>query len=99
MLIKSKALSLRADGSVDRTQIDKIYVLAKSVDEHGNARQVFLGTAEPQQRGAVGVVSAVKEALVTNFGKDGLTVLQNISSVVTDDASVNIGEKIVSGHY
>jgi hypothetical protein len=36
---------------------------------------------------------AVKQALLTNFGKDGLELLQRVSSVVTDGASINIGEK------
>jgi hypothetical protein len=49
--MKSRALSLRLDGSVDRTQIDKIYVLATSIDEKGESQQTFLGVAEPDQKG------------------------------------------------
>lgn len=92
-LIHSKALSLRLDGSVDRTQVDKIYVLAKIIDKNGAAEEVFLGAAEPEQRGAVGVLLAVKQALFTNFGSSALALLKHVSSVVTDGASVNIGEK------
>jgi hypothetical protein len=92
-LMKSRALSLRLDGSVDRTQIDKIYVLAKSIDEKGESQQTFLGVAEPDQKGAVGIMNALKQALTTNFGDDGLKLLRRISSIVTDGASVNVGEK------
>jgi len=81
-LLKSAALSLR-------TQIDKIYILAKSVDEC----DFFLGVAEQEPRGAVGILNAVKHALSTTFGKDGLKLLLHVSSIVTDGASINIGHK------
>ena len=90
-LMKSRALSLRIDGSVDRTQIDKIYVLGKIVLESGECEQVFLGMAEPQERGAVGMVDAIKEALTNTLGTDSNKVLKLASSLVTDGASVNTG--------
>lgn len=37
------AVSLRVDGSVDRTNMDKIYVLAKIVNEIGKLELIFLG--------------------------------------------------------
>jgi len=63
-LLKSRALSLRLDGSVDRTQVDKIYILAKIIDECGNVGEMFLGAAEPDKRGAVGVLHAVNKAII-----------------------------------
>lgn len=36
---------------------------------------------------------ALKQALTANFGDDGLKLLKRFSSVVTDGASVNVGEK------
>lgn len=92
-LRSSKAVSLRLDGSVDRMQVDKIYVLGKIVNKFGVAEDVFLGAAKPEERGAISVLNAVKKALVTTFGNRGLKLLQRISSVVTDGASINIGEK------
>lgn len=92
-LLNSIALSVRLDGSVDRTQIDKIYVLTKSINEKGETQQTFIGVAEPDQRGAAGVMSALKQALTANFGEDGLKLLSHMSSVVTDGASVNVGAK------
>jgi len=68
-------------------------VLGKIVDKFGVVGYVFLGAAELEERGAISVLNAVKKALVTNFGNSGLTLLQRISSVVTDGASISIGEK------
>ena len=49
--------------------------------------------AEPDQRGAAGVMNALKQALTANFGEDGLKLLRCISLVVTDGASVNVCAK------
>ena len=37
------AISLRSDGNVDRTHVDKIYILAKVIDKVGNESFIFLG--------------------------------------------------------
>ena len=37
------AISLRSDGSVDRTHVDKIYTLAKLIDNVGNESLIFVG--------------------------------------------------------
>lgn len=37
------AISLRCDGSLDRTQVDKIYVLAKLKTSRGDKDTIFLG--------------------------------------------------------
>ena len=37
------AISLRLDGSVDRTQVDNIHVLAKIITDSGDAELIFLG--------------------------------------------------------
>src|SRR6218665_3889517 len=92
-LLKCRALSLRLNGSVDRTQVDKIYVLVKCIDQCGNVGEIFLGASEPEKRGAVGVLHAMKEAIVTNFGQRGLELLKLKTSVVTDGASINTGER------
>lgn len=90
----SLAASLRCDGSVDRTQIDKIYVMAKLIPETADDTLVFLGIAEPEERGAQGLLGAVKQACDTALGtKFHKEIFRNVSSVVTDGASVNIGDK------
>jgi len=53
-LKKCLAISLRCDGSVDRTQIDNIHVLAKVVTEKGNVELIFIGFEEPKNKGASG---------------------------------------------
>ncbi len=87
-------LSLRCDGSVDRTQIDKIYVMAKAVSANGTADLFYLGAAEPEERGAKGLFNSVKNAcsstMRTSDANDAFLLL---SSLVTDGANVNKGDK------
>lgn len=91
---KCHAMSLRIDGSIDRSQIDKIYVLAKIVNSEGQLELIFLGMAEQTQRGAVGLLAATIAAIENNFGSVfAEVVLKKISSICTDGANVNIGER------
>lgn len=87
------ALSLRADGSVDRTNQDKIYVLAKIVNSEGKQETLFLGMGAQSQRGAGGLFNAIKEIINAAGEHLYLKVLKKMSSIVTDGASVNIGER------
>jgi hypothetical protein len=90
----SLALSLRCDGSVDRTQMDKIFVIAKIVTTTGEERLTFLGASEPQVRGAEGVWNSVVELCSKTLGKNNYgSIFRLMSSIVTDGASVNTGEK------
>lgn len=49
------AISLRIDGSVDFTRIDKIYIMAKLINLDGSAELVFIGIGEQTERGATGL--------------------------------------------
>ncbi len=95
MMKNSVASSLRCDGSVDRMQIDKIYVAAKIVSKEGEIKQLFLGAAEPESRGANGILQAMKKAfeMTLNCREGANLIIQNASSLVTDGASVNTGEQ------
>jgi len=62
-LKKCLAISLRCDGSVDRTQIDNIHVLAKVVTEKGDIELIFIGFEEPKTKGASGHYDAVQTAV------------------------------------
>ena len=94
ILEQTMALSLRCDGSVDRTQVDKIFVMAKAVTNIGEETQYFLGAAEPQQRGASGLLGAVCEACSNVLSENRSTDLfAQMSSLVTDGASANTGDK------
>jgi len=91
---QSIAISLRCDGSVDRTQLDKIFVMAKVVSKTGEDETVFLGAAEPDIIGAQGHFNAVKTACKNTVGEPTTEyIFQNMSSIVTDGASVNTGER------
>lgn len=68
ILNNSFALSLHCDGSVDRTQIDKMYVLMKSITL-GEEKLYFFGAEEPVERGAKGMCDALKTACVKRLGK------------------------------
>ena len=63
------ASSLRCDGSVDRTQVDKIFVMLKLISNAAEEELVFVGAREPKERGAEGLVNAIKEAC-KGCGKD-----------------------------
>ena len=58
-LMKSSAITMRYDGSVDWMKIDKIFVMAKVVHCGGAENLYFLGVDECPQRGAKGLLMAV----------------------------------------
>lgn len=64
------AYSIHADGSVDRTQIDKIYILLKIIRKNGDFETIFIGIGQQTKRGASGLMEAVKDGMITNIGKD-----------------------------
>lgn len=83
------ACSLRVDGSVDRTNIDKIYILAKIVNERGVLETLFLGVGQQTERGAAGLLSAIKQKIDSHGPNFYNTLLQKTSSLVTDGANIN----------
>lgn len=86
------ALSLRTDGSVDRTNLDKIYTIAKVVTKTGDLVSMFLGIGVQKERKAIGLHKAVISTIEANG--DGLYkyCLKKMSSLVTDGAGINKGE-------
>ena len=101
-LLEALAISLRCDGSVDRTQLDKIYLMAKLVFPTGMAENVFLWAAEPLTNGAKDVHDAILTAYArtVRLGSDDDLSMQEAkklfcraSSLVTDGASVNVGQR------
>lgn len=79
------ALSLRVDGSIDRTHVDKIYVIAKLTTAEGKLEEIFLGVAEQKEAGATGlfkaVMTAIDDILGENFHKQ---IFATMSSICTD---------------
>jgi len=84
------AISLRCDGSVDRTLIGNIHVLAKVIMENREDELIFIGFEEPKSKGALGYL-AVQEAI--NQLMNWKETINLNSSFVTDGASVNTGQK------
>lgn len=91
---ESWAVSLRVDGSVDSTQIDKIYVMAKVINSNGFLELLFIGIAEQKERKALGLMKATMNAIETVIGTDNrANFLKNVSSICTDGTNVNTGQK------
>lgn len=62
--------SIRIDGSVDRTQIDKIYIMLKIITANGEKDLIFLGVSEQTIRGAAGLFDAVKRGIIESVGEE-----------------------------
>lgn len=86
------AVSLSIDGSIDFTQIDKIYLMAKIIKLTGDPELVFIGVGEQKERGALGLKNTVIDVIQLNTG-DARRFLSKVSSIRTDGTNVNIGEK------
>lgn len=86
------AISLRVDGSVDFTQIDKIYVMAKVINFNGSAELLFIGVGKQTQRKAIGLKNAVMEAIKATI-EDPKYFMGKVSSLCTDGTNVNTGER------
>ena len=90
---ESFASSLRCDGSADRTQVDKIFTMLKIIDKDANEQLSFVGAKEPEQTGAAGRLNTLKDSCTeTEAGMD-FSILQEVSSIVTDGTNMNNGEK------
>lgn len=94
-IVDCLALSLRIDGSVDRSQMDKIYVLGKLITKTGDTELVFLGMDEQEERGAKGLFQisliAMSKMLSKEFVYDH--ILPKVSSICTDGVITNRGER------
>lgn len=86
------SLSIRVDGSVDRTHIDKIYILGKIIDKEGKLRTIFMGIGQQTKSGATGLHQTIKDTLETHGSGCYAKCLRKMSSFVTDGASINVGE-------
>ena len=88
------ALSLRCDGSVDRTQVDKMYIMLKVITSDAAEELFFVGAKEPSSRGAVGALEAIKDSCSeVAVGSENLNILHESSSIVTDGTNMNSGER------
>lgn len=90
----ARAYSIHIDGSVDRTQIDKIYILLKIVNVAGDLETIFIGIGQKKERGAVGLFEATKQGIIVNAGEDIYKlIMSRVSSICTDGENQNTGDK------
>lgn len=88
------AMPIRSDGSVDKTQIDKIFTMVKVISKGGKAEDLFLGANEPTSRGAAGVLKAMQAGARNMVGHEATNaILRTASSIVTDGTALNSGER------
>lgn len=87
------AVSLRIDGSVGATQVDKIYVMAKVINLDGSLELLFIGIGHQTERKAIGLKNAAMKAIESVIRSENKnTFLRKVSSVCTDGTNVNTGE-------
>lgn len=90
----SIAVSIRVDGSVDRSQIDKIYIMLVLISADGSKDLNFIGISEQKTRGATGLFEAVKNGIIESVGEAMYEIImKKISSICTDGTNMNSGEK------
>lgn len=90
----SLACSLHIDGSVDKSQIDKIYILLEIVTSEGKVETIFLGIVQKVTPGAQGLFDAVIEGIIDNVGIELYhLIMMNVTTLCTDGANINIGVK------
>lgn len=88
------AVSIHIDGSVDRTQIDKIYMTLKVINSTGDMESLFAAIGQQKNPGALGLMEAVKNGLIDNIGIELYRlIMKNLSSICTDGANINRGEQ------
>ena len=64
-------------------------MIAKIINQEGKLEVLFLGLAEPKDRGTQGCVQAVKDAVsITSNWK---SVAEKMTSLVTDGINLNTG--------
>jgi len=86
----SLALSFRCDASMDRTQTDNQFLLAKIVDQSGEERTLFVGLGGVNEPGADGHLKALKAGANATVGFD--TVLKKMNHLSTDGENKNVGQ-------
>lgn len=88
------AASIRVDGSVDRSQIDKIYIMIVLILADGTKELNFVGISDQVERGANGLFEAVKNGIIKSVGERLYEVImKKVNSICTDGTNMNSGDK------
>lgn len=89
----ARASSIHIDGSVDRSQIDKIYIILKIVNQRGVIETLFIGIGQQKTRGAIGLFEATKSGMIENVGQSLYElIMKNVTSICTDGENKNTGD-------
>ena len=81
------------DGSVDRTQVDKMFTMLKIIDKDADEQLLFVGAKEPEETGAAGCLNTLRDSCTeTEVGID-FSILQEVSSIVTNGTNMTSGER------
>lgn len=86
---ESLAISLRVDGSVDRTQKHNVFAMVQIVKRDATLATLCLGFDVPKNPGAAGYVQCLKNIVKNVLPWDEFFAL--IISIVTDGESLNTG--------
>ena len=87
------ASSLSCDGSVDRTQVEKIFTMLKIIDKDADKKLLFVGAKEPEKTGAAGCLNTLKDSCIETEAGMEFSIIQEISSIVNDGTNMNSGER------
>lgn len=87
----SLALSLRVDGSVDRTQDHNIYVMGHLVNKDATVSTAFIGFEVPKQCKSLGYFECMKRVVEKILPWQ--LCIRLLSSIVTDGEELNMGRK------
>lgn len=88
-LRKSLAVSLRVDGSVDRTHTHKIYVMAHMLNQDLTTKTLFMGFGVPQTDGAEGYYKCLQQ--IVGMSISWAEFFNLVTSLVTDGEPLNLG--------
>lgn len=91
LLQNSLALSLRVDGSVDRTQDHNVYLMGHVVHKNATVSNVFIGFQIPQRGKSLGYFECMKKIVNNIWNWEQCLAL--VTSLVTDGEPLNTGSE------
>ena len=79
------ASSLRCDGSVDRTQVDKIFTMLKIIDKDADEKLLFVGAKEPEKTGAAGCLDTLKDSCIETEAGMEFSIIHHTRNIINSD--------------
>ena len=66
--------------------------MLKIIDKDAHEQLLFVGAKEPEETGAVGCLNTLKDSCTETEAEMDFSILQEVSSVVTDGTNMTSGE-------